>query len=151
MNYETAKEIELRLAKWFGLRNHIVVPNVSWGILPYEADLLILTPSSYAWEVEIKVSRSDLLRDKKKRHQHDAPMIKRLWFAIPEKLSDCIEHVPEKAGVLIVSKTGRVIQIRQPVDRHVPKLSSEQRFKIARLGALRIWPLKEKLVKLTTT
>ena len=149
MNYETAKEIEVRIAKWFGIRKYVIVPNVSWGFLPYEADMIILTSSSYVWEVEIKVSRGDLLRDRKKRHQHDGRMIRQVWFAIPEKLSHCIEHVPEKSGVFVVSKTGIVTQVRRPsVNQYALKLSEEQRFKVARLGALRVWSLKEKISKL---
>jgi len=152
MNYETAKEIEIAVARHFGVRKYVMVPNVSWGFLPYEADILVLSPSSYLWEVEIKVSRSDLLRDGKKRHQHDSQKVRQLWFAVPSRLEPCIEHVPEKAGILVVSTFGTVTEHRKPTPNETAiKLSDEQRFQIARLGALRVWSLKEKISKMTTT
>ena len=153
MNYETAKEIEIRLAYWFGIRKYVTVPNVSWGLLPYEADLLILTRSGYVWEVEIKVSRGDLLRDRKKRHQHDSRIVRQLWFAIPERIhACCVEHVPEKAGILVLCGDGSVKEVRKTaVNRSAPRLTDNAQFRFARLGALRIWSLKEKNLKLTAT
>jgi hypothetical protein len=152
MNYETSGEIEIAIARWFGIRKYVIVPNVSWGFLPYEADMLILTKSKYVWEVEIKVSRSDLLRDGNKRHQHNTPKVRKLWFAIPEKLEGCIEQIPERAGVLVVDRTGRVTtSSRSPTANPIArKLSDEECFQLARLGALRVWPLKEKIAKLAS-
>jgi len=63
-----AKEVELAVANYFGIRQHLIVPNVMWGFtgLNYEADLVIVTKAGYAKEVEIKVSRADLIKDKEK-------------------------------------------------------------------------------------
>jgi hypothetical protein len=150
MNHTTAKEIEIALANWFGFTTHLIIPNVSYGYLPYEADMLVLSDSNYVWEVEIKISRSDLLRDKKKRHQHDSIKIRKLWFAIPEKLSSCICHIPEKAGVLVIDFDGRVTENRKPtINSSAVCASDAQRFQLARLGAIRIWPLKHKLLTLS--
>jgi hypothetical protein len=150
MNYETCKEIELAVAKWFGVRRYVMVPNVSWGLLPYEADILALTKSGYLWEIEIKVSRSDLLRDGKKRHQHDSYKVRQLWFAIPEKLENCAEYIPQRAGIFVVGVAGNVIERRQPTANPAArKLSDVERFQFARLGALRVWSLKERLQKVT--
>lgn len=149
MNYSTCKEIEIAVAKHFGILNHIIVPNVSFGFLNYEADLLIVSKSGYAWEIEIKISKSDLLRDAKKRHQHDSDKVRQLWFAIPKKLESCIESIPEKAGVLVIDDVGRVWEKRTPKINPLAKpLTSEEQYKVARLGALRIWSLKEKILKL---
>jgi hypothetical protein len=65
MNCQTAKEIELRIAYYFGNRSHIIVPNVSWGLMMYECDLLVMPKSGHLYEVEIKVSKGDLIADKK--------------------------------------------------------------------------------------
>ncbi len=149
MDYETTPEIEIAVAKSFGVRKYLIVPNVSWGLLPYEADLLILTSSAYLWEVEIKVSRHDLLRDRNKNHGHNSEKVRRLWFAIPEKLESCIEYVPERAGVLVIGKSGGIIERRPPMlNAHSRKLSDEECFQFARLGALRIWGLKQKIESL---
>lgn len=146
MNYETTPEIEVAVARYFNSNALVIVPNVSWGLLRYEADMLLLTRSGYAWEVEIKVSRADLLRDKKKKHQHDSPKVKRLWFAIPECLTSSIDDIPERAGVLVVDGEGYIKPVRQPVPNpDARKLSQSEQFQLARLGALRIWSLKSKL------
>ena len=34
----SVKEIQALLADYWGIRNNIIVPNVSWGMLDYEAD-----------------------------------------------------------------------------------------------------------------
>ena len=47
-----------------GIRNDIVVPNVSWGMgINYEADLIVLNRQGYATEYEIKRSYSDFVAD----------------------------------------------------------------------------------------
>lgn len=146
MNYETAREIEIEVACWFGYRNHVIVPNVSWGFLEHEADLLVLSKSGYAWEVEIKVSRSDLLRDKEKRHKHKSDKVRQLWFAIPEKLSGSIPDIPDHAGVLVVSNRGLVSEVRKPKpNQSALKLTLAEQFQVARLGAMRVWGLKIKI------
>lgn len=148
--FETAWEIELAVAKHFGIRDCVIVPNVSWGFLPYEADLLILNSSDYAYEVEIKVSRGDLIRDKEKRHSHNCNKIRKLWFAVPEKLMHCLEFVPAKAGILIVGIAGQVREHKPPeINKGCLKLTADEKFTVARLGALRLWPLKERVYRST--
>lgn len=146
-NYETAFEIEIAIANHFGKRDHTIVPNVSWGMFPYELDLCILNNRSlYADEVEIKISKSDLKRDLKKAHNHDwnQNLIRRLWFAMPENMSNCIEYVPDRAGIILVSATGSSRIIREPkINKLAKKWTHEQAFKLARLGVLRFWNIKE--------
>jgi len=147
LTYETAKEIETRIARYFGIRANVIVPNVSWGLLTYEADMLIMPISGVMYEVEIKVSKGDLIADKKKNHKHCSELIRGIYFAIPEKLKPHIEHIPEKAGILVVDKTGRVEKLRGiKINKTSRKLSEQERFTLARLGAMRVWILKEKLV-----
>lgn len=142
-NYETAKEIEIAVAQWFDTLRKIIVPNVYYGMFNYEMDLCVLEPSGYCHEVEIKVSKSDLIADKKKWHKHGDRRIRYLWFAIPEKLRDCIEHIPERAGVLVVSPIGSVSEARSPSPNQLAvKFDDRARAKLARLGVLRMWNLK---------
>lgn len=158
MNFETAKEIEIKIASYFGIRTHVIVPNISWGMFNHECDLTILSKAGYVYEVEIKVSKSDLIRDKKKMKWKigmsylDHNIFRALWFAIPQKLQPFIEHIPEHAGIFVVNKNGWVQQIRQPkIDYSAKKLKDEEKFQLARLGVLRIWDLKRKLLHTVTT
>ena len=144
--YETSAEIEWAIACHFGYRTHVIVPNITWGMMfPFELDLAIMTNKGYLYEVEIKTSRADLIRDKNKQKwkgMYPIGRIKKLWFAIPEKLMKSIEHIPERAGVLVVNKDGMVKEIRKPENNPARPLSIENQFGLARLGAMRIWPMK---------
>ena len=64
----TAKQIEISIADYFCPRRNLVVPNVYWGLnFVYELDILVVTQSNYAYEIEIKTTISDIKADKKKR------------------------------------------------------------------------------------
>lgn len=149
-------EMEIALAQHFNYRQNLIVPNVSWGLYLnrqplHECDLLVLTKSGYLWEVEIKVSKSDLIADKKKMHGHVNANIRRLYFALPHYLEDCIEHTPERAGIIIVTVGAagqlKCKQIRAPRNDRGYRLTDKEQYKMARLGALRIWALKNKIVE----
>jgi hypothetical protein len=156
-----ATEIEIAVAEHIGIRQHLIVPNVSWGLgLAHECDILYITKSGYAHEVEIKVSRSDLLRDQKKRkygdyfrecHYHEC-LVRSLTFAIPAEMGSSIPDIPEYAGVLLVEPHPRKKRlVCREVRKAKPykdarKLTDEERFNLARLGAMRIWGLKRKLL-----
>jgi hypothetical protein len=151
MNYEKTYEIEWAVANWFGTRTHVIVPNVTWGLhFNYELDLAILSSSDYLYEVEIKISKSDLIKDKEKdkwRYHDLVNRIRKLWFAVPEKLKDLIDYIPSKSGFLIVSNIGKVTEIRKPViDNNAKKLSEKEKFMLARLGVMRIWKLKRNYI-----
>jgi hypothetical protein len=150
MNYETSLEIEIAVAGWFDYSKYVIVPNLHmYG--DYECDLVLLSKLGYLYEVEIKVSRSDLIRDKKKRKWGWSYMMhktRKMWFAIPEILENAIAHIPEQAGVLSVNKFGYVTEVRKSkIDSKARKLSDRDQFKVARLGAMRIWKLKKALLK----
>ena len=84
-------EVELAVAKYFNPRQNHDIPNVSWGFNIHECDLLILTKSKFLYEVEIKISRADLIKDKDKGHKHKHKKIRKLYFAIPENMIKDIE------------------------------------------------------------
>jgi len=166
----TSLDIEVAVAKHFNYRANLIVPNVSWGWgLRHEADLLVLRPSGTCDEVEIKITASDIRADAKKRHPHwEDRRISRVWFAVPFELADC-PLIPEAAGILAVARTVRsrdadgrwvarpwregdavwrdeVTVVRQarlrPKAERKP-VTDKQRMKLATLGAMRIWALKE--------
>jgi hypothetical protein len=146
----TCLDVECAVADYFSPRTNLIVPNVSWGFLFYEVDLLVVTPAGYCYEVEIKVSRSDLIADEKKTHGHNSKKMRRLYFAIPDYLQSCVEFVPERAGVLVVSEKtpglNRCRCVRDPQNNcSAPKIDAVERYQVARLGAMRIFTLKNAL------
>ena len=81
MDKITTLEMEIALARFINPRVNLVVPNVSWGFFNHECDLISISKSGFATEYEIKVSKSDLKADKKKKHTHDDNKIKALICA----------------------------------------------------------------------
>ena len=153
------KEVEIAVVNYFGARQNLIVPNVSWGFLGlyYEADLVVVTKSGYAKEVEIKVSRGDLIKDKEKKHTHDCKKFKELYFAIPEKLLKDREHIPERAGILVCEKVkyDNDIYYKARLERPATSNGGEQlrledKYELARLGTLRIWNLKRKILEIAS-
>jgi hypothetical protein len=152
--------MEVAIATMFGIRTHVIVPNISWG-LPgmHECDLFVIPKSGCAKEVEIKRSKSDFLADFKKGHNHvdRQKRISEFYYAFPADLVDkCIDLVPENAGIIVCEryKNYRGIEsVRASIKRKAKwikdsrKLTLEEQFKIARLGCMRIWGLKQKLNK----
>jgi hypothetical protein len=155
----TTIEMEEAIARKFGVRTNIIVPNVSWG-LPYmhECDLFIIKMSGYAVEVEIKISKSDLLADFKKGHSHKDRLnrIKEFYYAFPESmLKTCEEMIPKDIGIITCRRSDwgkKLIYAsfhRNPVPiKNARKLTIEEQFKVARLGTMRIWTLKNKIIQL---
>lgn len=155
-------EMEYYLAKTFDWRKNVIVPRVGWGMGLHECDLLILSKLGYATEIEIKISKQDLKQDLKKEHKHidvdwygkNNDKIRFLYFAIPNKLENSINLIPENAGILIVNEGeefniyNRVKKLREAPKKSDYKFTEQERFNIARLGTMRIWNLKDKIIKL---
>lgn len=59
--------LALRNCGMWNKRSDIMIPNLSWGLLQYEADFVVVSKSGYLTEVEIKRSYSDFLADFKKK------------------------------------------------------------------------------------
>lgn len=147
-----ADEIEVHLAEYFHYRTKLIVPNVSYGWgLHYEADLIILYKSGWWDEIEIKVSTSDIKADLKKRkwnhykfntgYLQNFP--RKIYFAVPYDLKDN-PNIPERAGVISVHPSGFCCKERPPkVNKRAKKATPDQRLKLAELGSMRIWSLKE--------
>ena len=98
----TTRQVEVAAMGHFNYRQNLIVPNVSWGAGLHECDLLVVRLASlYGVEVEIKVSAADLKKDKDKRHGHRHHKLRELWFAMPSALEPHLDHVPERAGILL--------------------------------------------------
>ena len=71
-------------------------------------------------------------------------------------LKDCIDLIPEHAGILLCeahqTKKGwkyKCCELRKAVGNNSSrKLTVDEKFKIMRLGVMRIWSLKDKIVKI---
>ena len=151
----TYTEIELAIANYYGTRQNIIVPNcfINWGTkADHECDLIVVSQSGYAEEVEIKRSLSDFKADFKKKHGHIDPRLKYLYYAMPDYIyAQCKDMIPESAGVYVITlKYGRpVVQCAKVAPKkECRKLTTGEVLKIARLGAMRIWKLKETNLKL---
>lgn len=145
-DWRTALTIELAIARHFNSRINLIVPNLSWGLhLGYEADLVVVTPAKYAYEIEIKVSKSDLKRDSKKRNCHNSMKFKRLYFAVPDFMETyALEFIPKRSGLLTVDKYGFVKLIRYPETNKDARTLTDSEIKhLHELMSMRVWNLKE--------
>lgn len=147
-------DIEEAVVNLMGVRQNIIVPNVSWGLLNnHEADLLIVRPSGYAVEVEIKVSMSDLKKDFAKRHGHRDSRIKFLYYAIPEEMLERAGPIiPDDCGIISVAMgrngLGYIARYRRrPKVRGTEKFSPEKMAKLLHLGIMRYWDMKRQANK----
>jgi hypothetical protein len=160
--------MEIAIAEYFNYRRNLIVPNFE-AMRFHECDLLIITPNNYAYEIEIKISLSDLKADIKKWHKHNdnENRIKKLYFAIPDyllryaydvkteiNLSDFkykendIKYIPEYAGIIIVKKLENdncyyCERIREAKNRSKYRFNTEEKFEIARFGTMKIWRWKK--------
>jgi hypothetical protein len=141
-------DIEIAVAKYFGWRQHLIVPNVSWGLgLTHEADILVVTRSGYATEIEIKTSAQDLKRDLLKSHKHRSEKIRQRFAAVPTKLKElALQTFPEDWGVLSISEGPYVERVREAKkDKTARALNVNEINHLYELASMRIWTLKETL------
>lgn len=159
----TANHLQIAGAHYFNYRQNLIVPNVSWGFLNYEADLLIIKPSRYVIEIEIKISKSDLKNDKKKKkyrwNWYLQNKIKLFYVLIPSDLysgkeQETLDILPPNAGLLTAYYSNVYDRwycscVKSPiVNRNAEKLSDHEYMTLLKLAAMRIWSLKEKLLRL---
>lgn len=147
--------LEQRVVRFFRPRQNIVIPNVSWGFLSHEADMLVVTAAGCLYEVELKVSRADLLRDLLKRKwksKFDSKsFIKYMYFAVPKNLVYlAFKVVPEYCGIIDGGDESNSCawEVRSPKQLSSYKVGDAERLQLYRLGALRVWGLKAKIAKL---
>jgi hypothetical protein len=146
-------EMEIALSNFFDCKKSLIVPNISWGFNIHECDLFIIRSSGYAIEVEIKRSVADTKNDLNKKHDHSDNRIREFYFAIPIELYDsCKDFIPSHAGIITIGKTeyGKIykanIERNATINKNSRRLTLEEQLKVARLGTLRIWNLKKKIV-----
>ena len=137
-------------SKFSQRRNYLAIPNVSWGFLSYEADLLVVSKARFATEIEVKISMPDWKKDFEKRKHKTGLRDKRIkyqYYAAPMALA--LRHteleLPEGWGVIGVSD-GKGINILKEASAHdAQKITDKELLVLARLVCFRIW--REQLVK----
>jgi hypothetical protein len=136
----------------FNVSRYFVLPRSSWGVprIYHECDLLALSKLDVLHEIEIKISKSDLLADKRKRHGHQSAIIKRLWYAVPNNLVDFAKlHIPEDAGLIRCEVTHRGFLVssvvRRPKFRGKEKPDQEIIKHMYELMAMRYWDERSRI------
>lgn len=91
-------DIETDIARYYNVRQNIVVPNVSWGFFKtHEADMLILSKAGYLTEIEIKRSWSDFVQDFKKTTNHYEGKVDKFYYCVPESIYEkVIDYLENK-------------------------------------------------------
>ena len=148
-------DIEIAVSALINFRVNVIVPNVSWGLgLNHECDVLVLDSKNRFTEIEIKISKSDLMRDLKKIHGHRSKYISRLAFAVPFELVETCEKVLDKSvGIIVVKAISKGVgtyyeatwyrQCRH--NKFSEKVPEKMIRKFFELGCMRIWTLKRHL------
>ena len=127
----------------------------------HECDVLVCSKAGYLTEIEIKRSWADFLADFAKDHDHSSELIKNLYYCVPlclkDKVIEFLRNVPEdrkndfrySAGVITYSEDGVLTTwcVARP-NWIAKKLFIEQRFEMARLEAMRVVKLKDRIVKM---
>lgn len=161
----SVKEIELMLYKsnLFKSSDCIVVPNLSYGLLNHEADLVVVTKNGILTEIEIKRSFQDLKKDFEKGTFHIDDRVSRFYYCIPEKILDKAlnlfmeqkEKIKElygydmyiSPGLIVYNDEGHICVKNDRSSRlKSRKIFLEEREKLARLMSLRYWSLVEKTI-----
>lgn len=134
----------------FHWRRHVCVPNVDFGFLPWEADLVVMRQSGYADEIEIKTTIGDLRADKRKgKHRWpragNALRIRQMYYAAPQDVlaKMRIDDIAATAGVISIREIDGKLkaEITRPATAlpGARKLTAQEQFRLARLGCIRFW------------
>lgn len=144
----SAVEIEVALMEFLDYRKNIIVPRVERGAGLHECDLIMLRPTGYATEYEIKISKGDLMKDFKKEHTHENLKIKEFYYTVPMNLvSTALSVIPKTAGLIGVLRAGdgalTCKEIRPAVHQKARKWTDEETFQLVRLLGMRVYKLKK--------
>jgi hypothetical protein len=161
-------DIELAIFRLYDIRQHVIVPNVSdqMCLVPFETDMLVLTQSSYATGFEIKVSKSDLLADLKKKQYtrfkdkengnllqelYYAKKFKYFYYAVPKKLEEtALSIIPDFVGLYVYEnfeypKTPTFKCVKEAKKLKTESWREKDKVELMRLGCMRIHSLKQGL------
>lgn len=150
MDKVTTNQVEISLMHWCDIRRNVVVDRIKHinGLFAFEADMLMVRPSGYMIGFEIKVSKADFNADKKKSHFNNPVRYEKFrhyYYVVADNIVDhALNNIPEFCGLMSVGSDGRLHVVKQPPIISDYKLTTEQQFAVARLGAMRILGYKIK-------
>lgn len=150
----TAKDIEVAVTGIFDIRKYLIVPNVSHGFNIHESDIIIVNNNNYITEVEIKISKSDFYRDFEKKHKHQDNRIRSFYYCMPEQIYNKVEaDIPESSGIITCREISKgwikaTMLRKASLNRNARPITNNERYTLARLGAIRIWKLKREIISL---
>ena len=146
--------LSLRNSGLWNRRSDIMVPNVSWGLLPYEADFVVISKSGYMTEIEIKRSWEDFKADFKKDHKHDDERVYKFAYCVPKSIRDkVISYIRTQNPDVPDYRLPAVIYYSEDMGIGLTELNYfdnynspkrrkffiEEILKVSRLGQLRYW------------
>lgn len=146
-----------------------VLPNCTWT--GDEIDLFVLTKDLRVIDVEIKISRADLKKDKEKdkwwRKQwgkynpvtrlYERPpaapkeypaKVWKHYYAMPKSIwkDDLMEHIQPISGILLINDYARIEVLRKAKpNRKATVIETEQIVEVARLTSFRMWKAYESM------
>ncbi len=136
----------------FPFRRWLLVPNVSWGLFPWELDLCAMAKSGHCYEIEIKVSLSDLKADQHKGKWQFMKLypqkLRGMYYAMPDRLWDRAKDmnlIPETCGVIVIHPEEKRLRFRAEIVRQAKPnksarpLEKHEQYQLARLGTMRFW------------
>lgn len=163
MNTHELEQAVVNMLQTTHKRKAVIIPNAYWGVgIYHECDLLCIVPGkknkdeTSVIEIELKVSKADLLKDLKKEHGHRSDNIKYIYYAVPEDLVPIVqEKFPEHCGIITAKKNrnGYVSAdyVRRP--KANPNFTENKHplyyYNLARLLSLRLFTVKAKLYSKT--
>lgn len=147
-------------------RSVLIVPNCGWT--GHECDLLVVNPDLRITDIEVKISRADLLADPKKdKWYHHRPWSrqngpgqreKREWpqkvwkhyYALPEAIwkPELEAQLPSKSGIILLRHDSRMqrshgisisILRKASPNKDAQPISAADAIDLARLTSLRLW------------
>lgn len=125
------------LMSYFDWQQNECFPNVC--CFPWESDLLVVSPSGYVSEIEVKCSIADWRADAKKTKFVDpqtrflfSRKVRRFYYAVPEKLLAQRPDIPRGTGLL--SFNGRRFDLVEDAQQRqgAEKIDDRTLFKLRR-------------------
>lgn len=154
----TTKELEYAIYKNYFTTSKLTITNIK-TVVKHECDVAVINKNDYLTGFELKVSKSDLLVDFKKKHTHICKKIKKFYYVLPKDLENCIDLIPGEFGVIIVTKGSyiddfclktplektkyncRIIRESQ-VNKSAEKITVDEYINLCRLASMRAWTQK---------
>lgn len=119
----------------------VAVPNFHWKGSKYPSDLIWINSRRGVTEIEVKITKSDFKRDKKKSHQHNDPRITSLYYCVPKSMLDWTlkETKNSRAGIISVNSKYQVKFEKKASIRNNTKLKAKEWKLIARRLTIRLF------------